>query len=364
MRASRRIAPIVLAGIVLCGCGKKGPSLPPIPKGPMPPTLVEARQSGAAIEVSFVVPNPRGDNPMQTPERAELVRVEYPPGPTPPSDADAFRRRGEVVGAADVSAVASGSRLGIADGSPSLADGGRTGWTLRYGVRVLDRRGRTSPLVVAHDIVPVVPPIPPSLLSAEATSDGVHLTWQAPPAEGQQRYNVYRARAGEAMGPRPLQREPLSSPEYLDAEVTSGTEYEYEVRTAATDALPLQESAPSAIVRVRAEDLFPPARPEKLVAVQEGATVRLFWNPNQERDLAGYRVYRAVAGGSFERVGGDAIERASFIDADVHPGLRVSYRVTAVDRATPPNESAPSEVAELEVATDPTAGGSASPVNP
>jgi fibronectin type 3 domain-containing protein len=216
-------------------------------------------------------------------------------------------------------------------------------------------------LVLANDIVPVVPPLAPSALAAEATADGVRLTWQPPPGEGPFRYNVYRARAGEQVGPRPLQREPVTSPEYLDADAVNGTDYTYEVRTAATDALPLQESLSSAPVQVRAEDRFPPAVPEKLVAVQEGSTVRLFWNPNQERDLAGYRVYRSVADGSFERIGGDPVERSSFIDADVRPGLRVAYRVSAVDRATPPNESAPSESVAIEVAADPGAGGATGP---
>ncbi len=361
MAATRRLTSIVVAVLVCVGCGKKGPSLPPVPKGPMPPTAVEARQTGSGIHVSFVVPDPRGEHAMQTPERAELVRVEYPPGPTPASDADAFRRRGEVVAASDVAATTSGSRMSMADASPTLSADGRAGWTLRYGVRVLDRRGRSSPLVVARDIVPVVPPLAPSLLAAEATADGVLLSWQPPAGEGPNRYNVYRSPAGQPMGPRPLQREPVATPEYLDAEVVSGMEYTYAVRTAASDSPPLQESESSEPVRVRAEDLFAPAAPEKLVVVQEGSTVRLFWNPNQERDLAGYRVYRAEAEGAFARVGADPVERSSFMDSDVRPGLRFTYRVSAVDRATPPNESAPSEPVGIEVATDPTAGGPAGP---
>jgi fibronectin type 3 domain-containing protein len=207
----------------------------------------------------------------------------------------------------------------------------------------------------------VPPPLPPTLLRAEATADGVRLSWHAPTEGEATRYNVYRAPAGEPIGPRPLQREPVSSPEYLDSEVVSGTEYVYEVRTAASATPPLQESEPSEPVRVRAEDLFAPAAPEKLVAVQEGATVRLFWNPSGERDLAGYRVYRAPAEGAFERIGTDPLERSSFVDSAVRVGVRYSYRVTAVDRATPPNESRPSEAVEIEVAADPAAGGSAGP---
>lgn len=361
MRAWGRRAAIGIAAALCLGCGKKGPPLPPAPRGPLPPTQVEVRQIGSAIHFSFLLAQPRGARPTQAPERAELVRIDYPPGSAPPSDPDAFRRRGQVVAVADVTAPSPAARREVVDESIGRPGGERIDWTLRYGVRVLDRRGRASFLVVARDIVPGPTLASPSMLAGEATGDGVRLVWKPPAGEGPVTYNVYRALDGEENGPRPLQREPLSTPEYLDGEVQPGAKYRYEVRTAAGAASPLHESEPSAPVVVLAEDRFAPAAPGKLVVVQEGAAVRLFWNPSPEHDLAGYRVYRALDGGAFERIGSDVVERPSFTDSDVRAGSRASYRVTAVDRAHPPNESRPSEEAAIDVAVDPAVPGPAGP---
>ena len=106
-------------------------------------------------------------------------------------------------------------------------------------------------------------------------------------------------------------------------------------------------------MRVLAEDRFAPAPPTGLVAVQEGAAVRLFWNPGVERDLRGYRVYARAGGGEWRRLGPDPVLEPSLLDREVHAGDRIEYRVTAVDRSQPPNESAPGEIVEVGVVDDP-----------
>ena len=65
-RASRR--GIVLAALLLfLACGKKGPPLPPEPRGPLPPTGVTARQVGEQVEVRFDVPPPPITDPGPPP---------------------------------------------------------------------------------------------------------------------------------------------------------------------------------------------------------------------------------------------------------------------------------------------------------
>jgi hypothetical protein len=125
------------------------------------------------------------------------------------------------------------------------------------------------------------------------------------------------------------------------------------VRRVLADGVPRRESASSVEVRLSAEDRFAPAPPTGLVAVQEGAAVRLFWNPGAERDLRGYRVFARTGAGEWRRIGPDPVLEPSLLDREVHVGERVAYRVTAVDRTTPPNESAPSEVVEVGIVDDP-----------
>ena len=341
----------VLLAFACAGCGKRGPLKAPEPRGPTAPREVAARQIGDAVEISFVVPAPRGEKPSQQPAVAEVVRVAFGPGLRPPQDPDAFRRLGVEVAKLESDRLAAGSRVNVED--PSLKDlsGGGVDWTLRYAVRVRDRRDRPSPLVAAPELIPIAPLPAPTSLRAEATADGIRLKWEPPKAEGTTKYDLYRAEAGQPFGERPLHREPLTSSEYLDADIAAGKAYRYVVRTAVAGGPPFRESVSSPPAEVLAEDRFPPAAPTGLIAVQEGKAIRLFWNPNQERDLAGYRAHRRTDPEDWLRIGPELGVEPLLLDADVRPGMRVFYKVTAVDRAG--NESAASETVEADVAAEP-----------
>ena len=92
--AAARIGMLVPALLLSTACGKRGSPFPPLPRGPLPPAEVAARQIGGRSVVGFRVPEARGPKPSQHPIRAELIRVTYPPGLEPQTDPDAFRRRG------------------------------------------------------------------------------------------------------------------------------------------------------------------------------------------------------------------------------------------------------------------------------
>ncbi len=305
------------------------------------------------MRVSFLIPRPRGPNPSQLPSRVELIRVDYPPDSHPSPDPDTFRRRGRVVAESEGTSFVPGSRVTLEDPTMGRLPGDGVGWILRYGIRVRDHRGRLSPLVVSKDLIPVEPPPPPSGLQAEATADGIRLKWLPPEGHGDLPYNVYRTVTGQPFGETPINRDPLTATEFLDSDVTSGTSYTYAVRTSASEGRPFRESVSSPAVTVLAEDRFAPVAPERIVAVQEGMAVRLLWNPNQEMDLAGYRVYRKVGDAGWSRIGPDLVDRPAYLDEDVRVGQHLAYRVTAVDRANPPNEGPPSESVETDVGQEP-----------
>lgn len=339
--------------IASLACGKTGPLQPPAPRGPNPAVSVEARQIGDRVEIALTVPKARGTDPSQAVQTTEILRVAYPPGRTAPAEPDAFRVRGEIVAAIDADFGKPGERVLIADPSLSeLADRG-VGWTLRYAVRVRDRRGRPSAMVVAKDVTTVAAVAQPTGLAGQASADGVHLSWVAPEGVAGATYNVYRGLSTGKLEEHPLNVQPLSSPDHLDATVEAGKAYRYVVRTVAAAGPPYRESSSSNEAEVDASDRFPPAAPAGLVAVQEGTAVRLLWDPGAEKDLEGYRVYRATGDGDFVRIGAETVLQPSFLDTGIAAGTRVRYRVTAVDRATPPNESSPSSEVELRVAADP-----------
>jgi hypothetical protein len=351
------LTPCLFLVLVLVGCGKRGSPRPPLPRGPHPPREVSARQIGQRALVGFEVPQPKGPRPSQQPVRAELVRVTYRPGFQPPSDPDAFRRRGDIVGQVAADPMTPGARLFLEDLQLGELEDSGSGWTLRYAVRVRDGRGRPSPLVVAEDLVLLEPAPPPRELTAEPTADGVRLSWRPPEGEGPHTFNVYRSRPDAPWPEAPSNPEPLVATEYLDREVTTGGSYTYAVRVALSADRPYREGEPSETREIVAEDRFAPAPPQGLVAVQEGRAVRLFWDPNPERDLAGYRVQRSVDSGAWIPVGPAVIETPSYLDGKVDVGQRVAYRVLAVDRAEPVNESEPSVAVEIVVVVEPVAPG-------
>ena len=345
-----RAALLLLASVLAVGCGKMGPLRPPVPHGPLPPGGVEVRQLGASVEVAFTVPKPRGTTPAQEVARAEILRVAYPKGVVPSADPDAFRVRGETVAEVSGDSVEPGRRLLISDPALGrLADAG-IGWTLRYGVRVRDVRGRPSSLVVARDLTTVAPVGTPEGLSGLATADGVRLQWRPLVGQATATYNIYRGPADGSLPEQPLNLKPLTGHDYLDATAEPGSRYRYVVRAVAAEGTPYREGPTSAPAIVDATDVFPPAAPAGLVAVQEAKAVRLLWNPGSERDLDGYRVYRRRGDGGWARIGVESLRQPTYLDADVKPGDVIAYRVTAVDRATPPNESAPSVEASIRVA--------------
>ena len=99
-------------------------------------------------------------------------------------------------------------------------------------------------------------------------------------------------------------------------------------------------------------DLTPPGAPGSLTAMPGNKVVVLDWADNSEPDLAGYRVYRRN-GGSWTLVGSPVA--SSFTDTGLVNGTAYTYRVTAVDAASPPNEGAPSSEVTATPADTPTA---------
>ena len=82
---------------------------------------------------------------------------------------------------------------------------------------------------------------------------------------------------------------------------------------------------------VTPKDTFPPAAPKNLQGVQAEGVVNLIWDPNQEKDLAGYIVLRAVGSEELTPVTPEPISGQQFT-SPVPSGARVVFAVRAVDK--------------------------------
>jgi Prokaryotic lipoprotein-attachment site len=250
--------------------------------------------------------------------------------------------------------------------------------TRRYVAVSVSARGQHGP-PTPRRLVPLVPapPAPASpLVKYDETS--VTLSWQAPAGSPRMRqpagddllpsklvgyvepsiaYNVYEVPPAKAADAKPgdgkpagakpaetrLTASPIDGPSYTDKRITWGAERCYAVRTVEKIGTMTIESAEAPSACVTLEDTFPPAAPRGLQSVATAGAVSLIWQPNTEKDLAGYIVLRGAAADALAPITASPIQETAFKD-EVPPGSHFFYAIKAVDKSG--NASKPSNVEE------------------
>jgi hypothetical protein len=105
--------------------------------------------------------------------------------------------------------------------------------------------------------------------------------------------------------------------------------------------------------------------PTNLTATAGDQKVTLSWTASSSRNVGGYRVYRQNADGTWPATATatTSASTTSYADGSLTNGTTYTYRVTAVDSSSPPNESAPSNTASATpaAATAGPCGTAASP---
>ena len=93
-------------------------------------------------------------------------------------------------------------------------------------------------------------------------------------------------------------------------------------------------------------DTFAPAAPKQISPIAAPGKISLFWPANEERDVAGYNIYRAtdpnLPKDRWPKLNRALYERTTYQDEAVEAGTRYYYYLVAVDTAG--NVSPPSEV--------------------
>jgi len=138
----------------------------------------------------------------------------------------------------------------------------------------------------------------------------------------------------------PLNAAPLAVPEFQEPQVTFGVRRCYMVRAVRMAGLISIESEPSPSTCLTPIDTFPPEAPRQLAAVASEGAVSLIWEPNTDKDLAGYLVLRGETGAEkLTAVTPEPIHDTTFRDTTVKSGMSYDYVVVAIDAALPPNTS-------------------------
>ncbi|MBX7187594.1 MAG: hypothetical protein K1Y01_20800 [Vicinamibacteria bacterium] len=369
--------PLLLLAAALAlhaACGKRADPLAPYVKTPLPPSGLDVSQIGDEVEIRIVAPT-------TTTEKRPLpvIQLEWLQGP-PTGD---FTKAATPL-----------LREDVAPGEVRLKRFPRPAAEVRYTVRALNGKARSTPAgLVTFKPAPVPPP--PTSLVVTNTANGVELRWTNPlgaepwptpstsptptpsPAAGASATpgtseaaphplpsptpspTPTPAPATPSPSPSPipkptptpptgirifrtdgaprLAREPLQAAVWLDPLPKPGEKPCYALRYA-TSFKPLVESASTESVCAEVRDIVPPDPPGRLVADIGGTFVELSWLASPSPDVAFYRVYRTL----------DAAARAVAIETQ-GPVLRIrdpnmtrgprAYDVVAVDKAG--NESAP-----------------------
>jgi len=334
---------LLVAGLL--GCGRRGAPVPPRPAAPAAVGAFRADLRDSAILLSWTRPTRNEDgSPLTDLLEFRLFRAISAAAPREARGRPPFSLLATVRADQPENAVVRGNQYAFLD------DGGSAGLTpgLRYSYRMqaVNRRGVVGAQSAEVSVDFALPPPPPVGLVAVAGDGVVNLTWQPPAGQAgaaPRGYNIYRGVQPGVYGSGPVNAGPIVETQFRDAPVANETTYYYVVRSVGGERPPWRESGNSTEVSATPVDLTPPAPPRGLTAIPAPGVVSLTWNANTEPDLLGYLVYRREPPVlNPVRLTEAPVQTTTFTDRAVRSGATYVYTVTAADRSSHRNESAPS----------------------
>lgn len=326
----------------LGACAKEGDPQPPQVLVPKPAIDLTARQYSDRIllAVSMPVVNTNGSRVTNL-RQVEVLRLTGDRGDSSPLPEDVFLARADrlkSIPAEELVRYLKNGTLMLPD--PTAADPATFyAQGIRYAVRFVNRKNQTAGLSNQAFVAPIAIPAAPEGLSYELFRDRVRLTWKRPVtnADGSvpervAGYKVYRSEDPKSFAAVALNAEPLPKPEFEDRSFDFDKTYYYAVSVVGSREDPYAESLPSAPLTVPTSDTFPPGMPKNLACVVEKGVVVLLWEPPEDADLAGYRIYRKEEDVP-ERIllQEQLVTNMSFRDDKAQPGRKYEYTVVAVD---------------------------------
>jgi chitodextrinase len=186
------------------------------------------------------------------------------------------------------------------------------------------------------------PTVPADVTATAVTSTQVRIRWSGSTdaGTGVEGYRVYRDGDGTPIAD-------VTITNYLDTALSPNTSYVYTVRAydaadPANVSINSQAASVTTLPRPPTGDVTPPSVPTGVTATAVTTTsIRINWQPSS--DSSGISEYRVFRVGTSTPIA--ATQNTMFTDTQLQPNTRYSYVVTAVDGASPPNESAESDPA-------------------
>ncbi len=212
----------------------------------------------------------------------------------------------------------------------------QNGGTYTYRIQGIDYFARPTGYSKEIAVTPKdkTPPIAPNAVRTDVGLLDISLSWlqdnQSPDMKG---YNIYRQKGRKGENLRLTKKLlPIAQRNYLDTVPEPGV-YIYHV--VSVDSSGNEGRSFPAVGEVL--DIFPPAKPTGLLVVADTGRFILSWNPNTEKDLMGYRIYRTVGANrnsNYVLLNARPIAGTQFIDSLPKNAKNFFfYKVTALDSA-------------------------------
>lgn len=208
-----------------------------------------------------------------------------------------------------------------------------------FAVTATDKAGNESEKSVNAKATPIdmAAPAVPSGLTAEAGDKQVTLRWtDAPTEDGVSGYNIYVTEDGGSSWLAPVNAGDVT--EYVISGLTNDTAYMFAVT--AFDARG-NESAKSASVTAAPKgsntDSTPPAVPVIRMGIPESNGAVLVWTGGSDADLAKYKIYKSIDGGTTWDTGMELNPVTLFFYQGLKGGIPYTFAISAID--TSGNES-------------------------
>lgn len=342
--------------LTFSACGKRRPPQPPVESVPQRTELLSGVQRGNQVILNWPAPRRNAsDESVQSIRRVDVYRLAEAVDDPLPLTEEEFSARANLIGSVTSEQIAGAKETLAYTDELSLSEPLRLRYAVRY-VNAAGQRASFSNFLLIEPAASVSQP--PSVgRTPEVSENAVIVRWDAPEANVDNTrpanllgYNVYRsARSQNEPAQTPLNSRPVNATSFADQTFAFGEEYVYVVRAVSlgTGGEPV-ESLNSNPVEVKPLDKFAPAPPAGLTAAAAPTPLRIsvFFAANQERDVAGYNLYRSedpnLPKGQWTKLNRNLLERTTYQDEAVKSGQRYFYYVTAVDKAG--NVSNPSEV--------------------
>jgi len=355
----KKLLPFFISAILILSvvsCGKKGSLLPPLVKMPQPPQEVKALQRGDRILLTWKNPQSYKDgSPLPGISEVEVwLLIEKDGGEKGKKTVSIkeFEKTAERIALLTKEKFPE-HRLQKESEMPQflfshlLQKKDLIQKNHVFGLKVKDLKGRDSEFSGLTAVIPKRLPLPPTDVKVSLREASVDIEWSPPQKNidnssslNVKGYNIYRSE-GERVAKR-INSALVEEAKYEDSDFQFGVKYIYFIRASIVDSPPFLESNDSEVAEILTKDTFAPDPPSGLMAVSGRGLIALSWERSQDKDFAGYLVWRREEGeDEFKLMTPVPLQESMYTDTDVEKNKRYYYAITALDTAG--NESLKSE---------------------